>query len=305
MIKAKSMIFPQKRENVLEKINKTINYRKDYSHNKLALSRLKQKIFFETILQMIKTTQIELLMRISNKKNKKTSTYNIIKMILQGLKNKLNSTYDYHQKSKDDIENEIDKNKLFLRNDIFGKRKHRYSKKKIATRNKQINKKLVEELYKMKNLNFKMKNELECLDIKLKLNSQIITSQKNKNKLFYVNLEDKDELSQIYNLLHDDLIFTRERFKLTVKNKENQNAEMIQLRNELNAWKEECILKNNIIHNEYITTSKVINEDSKENYTKTCQQTNGKLNNNKNCKYPDSNEALFYNNKLELINSAL
>ena len=305
MIKAKSMIFPQKHENVLEKINKTINYRKDYSHNKLALSRLKQKIFFETILQMIKTTQIELLMRISNKKNKKTSTYNIIKMVLQGLKNKLNSTYDYHQKSKDDIENEIDKNKLFLRNDIFGKRKHRYSKKKIATRNKQINKKLVEELYKMKNLNFKMKNELECLDIKLKLNSQIITSQKNKNKLFYVNLEDKDELSQIYNLLHDDLIFTRERFKLTVKNKENQNAEMIQLRNELNAWKEECILKNNIIHNEYITTSKVINEDSKENYTKTCQQTNGKLNNNKNCKYPDSNEALFYNNKLELINSAL
>ena len=305
MIKAKSMIFPQKRENVLEKINKTINYRKDYSHNKLALSRLKQKIFFETILQMIKTTQIELLTRISNKKNKKTSTYNIIKMILQGLKNKLNSTYDYHQKSKDDIENEIDKNKLFLRNDIFGKRKHRYSKKKIATRNKQINKKLVEELYKMKNLNFKMKNELECLDIKLKLNSQIITSQKNKNKLFYIYFEDKDDLSQIYNLLRDDLILTRERFKLTVKNKENQNAEMIQLRNELNAWKEECILKNNIIHNEYITTSKVINEDSKENYTKTCQQTNGKLNNNKNCKYPDSNEALFYNNKLELINSAL
>ena len=55
---------------------------------------------------------------------------------------------------------------------------------------------------------------------------------------------------------------------MIVKRKQFQNNIILQLKTAISQWKEETQLKNKKYHNEYIITSQIINEETKEYFAK-------------------------------------
>jgi hypothetical protein len=298
MKKSNSLLVLNNNENFLEKINFNDNNKKEFCE--YVYSRLKHKIFLEKILHIIKITQIEFLSQISaHKKNNKFS-YKIIKNILQELKNELDSTFKDNIQNKTNIESTTNKNKSDLIKNIFGKVKKDNNLKIKNNKNQIINYKYCVELPNLKLLNFKIENQLTYMDIKIKLLSPNLFNNKNTSKYVYLFLDSKNDTTQAYNFLHDNLIYIREAFKLIVKNKELQNNRLLQMNAAVNILKEECHLIKKNFQNEYINTSQIINEESKEYITKTGVCTNEIYNNNnKTNEYESDN---IYKNKLVRVN---
>lgn len=298
MKKSNSLLVLNNNENFLEKINFNDNNKKEFCE--FIYSRLKHKIFLEKILHIIKITQIEFLSQISaHKKNNKFS-YKIIKNILQELKNELDSTFKDNIQNKTNIESTTNKNKSDLIKNIFGKVKKDNNLKIKNNKNQIINYKYSVELPNLKLLNFKIENQLTYMDIKIKLLSPNLFNNKDTFKYVYLFLDGKNDTTQAYNFLHDNLIYIREAFKLIVKNKELQNNRLLQMNAAVNILKEECHLIKKNFQNEYINTSQIINEESKEYITKTGVCTNEIYNNNnKTNEYESDN---IYKNKLVRVN---
>ncbi len=299
MKKSNSLLVLNNNENFLEKINFNDNNKKEFCE--YVYSRLKHKIFLEKILHIIKITQIEFLSQISaHKKNNKFS-YKIIKNILQELKNELDSTFKDNIQNKTNIESTTNKNKSDLIKNIFGKVKKDNNLKIKNNKNQIINYKYSVELPNLKLLNFKIENQLTYMDIKIKLLSTNLFNNKNTSKYVYLFLDGKNDTTQAYNFLHDNLIYIREAFKLIVKNKELQNNRLLQMNAAVNILKEECHLIKKNFQNEYINTSQIINEESKEYITKTGVCTNEIYNNNNN-KINEYESDNIYKNKLVRVN---
>ena len=298
MKKSNSLLVLNNNENFLEKINFNDNNKKEFCE--YVYSRLKHKIFLEKILHIIKITQIEFLSQISaHKKNNKFS-YKIIKNILQELKNELDSTFKDNIQNKTNIESTTNKNKSDLIKNIFGKVKKDNNLKIKNNKNQIINYKYCVELPNLKLLNFKIENQLTYMDIKIKLLSPNLFNNKNTSKYVYLFLDSKNDTTQAYNFLHDNLIYIREAFKLIVKNKELQNNRLLQMNAAVNILKEECHLIKKNFQNEYINTSQIINEESKEYITKTGVCTNEIYNNNN--KINEFEGDNIYKNKLVRVN---
>ena len=298
MKKSNSLLVLNNSENFLEKINFNDNNKKEFCE--YVYSRLKHKIFLEKILHIIKITQIEFLSQISaHKKNNKFS-YKIIKNILQELKNELDSTFKDNIQNKTNIESTTNKNKSDLIKNIFGKVKKDNNLKIKNNKNQIINYKYCVELPNLKLLNFKIENQLTYMDIKIKLLSPNLFNNKNTSKYVYLFLDGKNDTTQAYNFLHDNLIYIREAFKLIVKNKELQNSRLLQMNAAVNILKEECHLIKKNFQNEYINTSQIINEESKEYITKTGVCTNEIYNNNN--KINEFEGDNIYKNKLVRVN---
>ena len=299
MKKSNSLLVLNNNENFLEKINFNDNNKKEFCE--YVYSRLKHKIFLEKILHIIKITQIEFLSQISaHKKNNKFS-YKIIKNILQELKNELDSTFKDNIQNKTNIESTTNKNKSDLIKNIFGKVKKDNNLKIKNNKNQIINYKYCVELPDLKLLNFKIENQLTYMDIKIKLLSPNLFNNKNTSKYVYLFLDSKNDTTQAYNFLHDNLIYIREAFKLIVKNKELQNSRLLQMNTAVNILKEECRLIKKNFQNEYVNTSQIINEESKEYITKTGVCTNEIYNNNNN-KINEFEGDIIYKNKLVRVN---
>lgn len=299
MKKSNSLLVLNNNENFLEKINFNDNNKKEFCE--YVYSRLKHKIFLEKILHIIKITQIEFLSQISaHKKNNKFS-YKIIKNILQELKNELDSTFKDNIQNKTNIESTTNKNRSDLIKNIFGKIKKDNNLKIKNNKNQIINYKYSVELPNLKLLNFKIENQLTYMDIKIKLLSPNLFNNKNTSKYVYLFLDVKNDTTQAYNFLHDNLIYIREAFKLIVKNKELQNNRLLQMNAAVNILKEECHLIKKNFQNEYINTSQIINEESKEYITKTGVCTNEIYNNNNN-KINEFEGDNIYKNKLVRVN---
>ena len=298
MKKSNSLLVLNNNENFLEKINFNDNNKKEFCE--YVYSRLKHKIFLEKILHIIKITQIEFLSQISaHKKNNKFS-YKIIKNILQELKNELDSTFKDNIQNKTNIESTTNKNKSDLIKNIFGKVKKDNNLKIKNNKNQIINYKYCVELPNLKLLNFKIENQLTYMDIKIKLLSPNLFNNKDTFKYVYLFLDGKNDTTLAYNFLHDNLIYIREAFKLIVKNKELQNNRLLQMNAAVNILKEECRLIKKNFQNEYVNTSQIINEESKEYITKTGVCTNEIYNNNnKTNEYESDN---IYKNKLVRVN---
>jgi hypothetical protein len=298
MKKSNSLLVLNNSENFLEKINFNDNNKKEFCE--YVYSRLKHKIFLEKILHIIKITQIEFLSQISaHKKNNKFS-YKIIKNILQELKNELDSTFKDNIQNKTNIESTTNKNKSDLIKNIFGKVKKDNNLKIKNNKNQIINYKYCVELPNLKLLNFKIENQLTYMDIKIKLLSHNLFNNKNTSKYVYLFLDGKNDTTQAYNFLHDNLIYIREAFKLIVKNKELQNNRLLQMNAAVSILKEECRLIKKNFQNEYINTSQIINEESKEYITKTGVCTNEIYNNNNKINEYESDN--IYKNKLVRVN---
>ena len=299
MKKSNSLLVLNNNENFLEKINFNDNNKKEFCE--YVYSRLKHKIFLEKILHIIKITQIEFLSQISTHKKNNKFSYKIIKNILQELKNELDSTFKDNIQNKTNIESTTNKNKSDLIKNIFGKVKKDNNLKIKNNKNQIINYKYCVELPNLKLLNFKIENQLTYMDIKIKLLSTNLFNNKNTSKYVYLFLDGKNDTTQAYNFLHDNLIYIREAFKLIVKNKELQNNRLLQMNAAVNILKEECHLIKKNFQNEYINTSQIINEESKEYITKTGVCTNEIYNNNNN-KINEFEGDIIYKNKLVRVN---
>ena len=92
-----------------------------------------------------------------------------------------------------------------------------------------------------------------------------------KNK--YLFLEGRSIDTQPENILHNDLLKAREKFKFIVKKKDFQNKVILQLTTAVNSWKDELKLQNKK-NNQYIITNQIIDEETKEYPTKTTQFEN-------------------------------
>ena len=301
MRKSNSVKELNKSENILSKINNIGDYQKDFCE--YTYSRLKHKIFLEKLLHIIKITQSEFLVQISTCKSDNIFSKKIIKNVLEGLKKDLDITFKDNIQNKNNMEDKINENKSILINNIFGKGKNINNKyKKIENKKDVNNNKLVSELPHLKLLNFKIENQLRYLDIKIKLLSSNIIIFKTSPKFIYLFLDGKNDTSNAYNLLHENLISIRDKFKLIVKYKEIQNIKVERLQREIILLKDEYPLKKSKFHNEFINTSEIINEESKEYNTKTdfCTIENYNDNNYKS-KYLDENS--IYKDKLIYANN--
>jgi hypothetical protein len=268
----KIKIFPEKQ--------KEINY-----DNKLSL--IKHKVFLNKILELIKISQIDFLSQKSfnskNIKNHKSNNSNkAIKDILLNLKNELIITLKGNTENKAKIQNMMNNHKTFLVKSIFDFERDNVNNIKIKEENKKKYKKFSEdenykyniELPHLKLLNFKVENQLKYISVLIKLKMENTKDFKNESSKFddfdfHIFCDNQNDNLVASNYLHNNLINIRDKFKLIVKNKENQNRNLIILNARVIALKEELELLGKKSSNDYVNTSDIINEESREYYTRT------------------------------------
>ena len=268
----KIKIFPEKQ--------KEINY-----DNKLSL--IKHKVFLNKILELIKISQIDFLSQKSfNSKNIKNHNSNnlnkAIKDILLNLKNELIITLKGNTENKAKIQNMMNNHKTFLVKSIFDFERDNVNNIKIKEENKKKYKKFSEdenykyniELPHLKLLNFKVENQLKYISVLIKLKMENTKDFKNESSKFddfdfHIFCDNQNDNLVASNYLHNNLINIRDKFKLIVKNKENQNRNLIILNARVIALKEELELLGKKSSNDYVNTSDIINEESREYYTRT------------------------------------
>ena len=275
--------------NFSENFRNKINSEKEIIKNNISnnnLSLVKHKIFLEKILQLIKISQVDFLSHISfnSKQIKKNTNNKKIKDLLIHLKNDLINTLKNNSENKAKIQNIMNNNKSFLIKSIFdfGGEKNNNLKikknegkiKKIKEINNDNNYKYNIELPHLKLLNFKIENQLQYMNIMIKLKIESINNFKDDVPKFnddniYIFCLNKNDIFEASNYLHDDLINIRNAFKLIVKKKEIQNMNLIDLNSQVISMREKVALKGKKSSNDYINTSDIINEESKEYYTKT------------------------------------
>ena len=288
--------------NFSENFRNKINSEKEIIKNNISnnnLSLVKHKIFLEKILQLIKISQVDFLSHISfnSKQIKKNTNNKKIKDLLIHLKNDLINTLKNNSENKAKIQNIMNNNKSFLIKSIFDFEDHNNNNlkikknegkiKKIKEINNDNNYKYNIELPHLKLLNFKIENQLQYMNIMIKLKIESINNFKDDVPKFnddniYIFCLNKNDIFEASNYLHDDLINIRNAFKLIVKKKEIQNMNLIDLNSQVISMREKVALKGKKSSNDYINTSDIINEESKEYYTKTNFYTFE--NNNKNVK---------------------
>ena len=295
-------------DNFLQKIsNDKENSKNNIYDNNISL--LKHKVFLEKLLHLIKIYQTEYLSKTStNQKDTDNNKHNkiiMIKNILSNLKTDLIMTLKGNAESKAKMQNIMNNNKSDLVKNIFGyekvnseiKSKSDKKKKplKISINNINDNEYIYNvELPHLKLLNFKIENQLKYMDVLIKLKPQSLNKFRIEFKFnegkYYVFCDNQNDVNDASNCLHDNLINVRNCFKLIVKKKENQNRNLILLNSKVTSMKEEVQQLGKKSSNDYINTSDIINEESREYYTKTnvCTMENYKdLDLNKN--FEDNN----------------
>lgn len=265
-----------KRGNNLDLLNLNDKSNKDFSNIKH--SKLYKKLILEKILDSIKNIQLVLLSQKSLNKAGNKFSYKTLKILLKDLKVELNSTFKVKEQNNTKIKYRPQKLcDHSLIKYITG----------IYDKNIIINPKLISELSDLKLLNFKLENQIEFIDTKIKLLSNNKLNEKNPYMISYQFLTGKNENIEAYNSLHDNLLDIRDRFKSVVKKKNFQNNVINQLNTAINILKEERKFENKKYKNEYIITSQIINEESKDYPTKTSSFANDnycdkeKINSNK------------------------
>ena len=266
-------------------------------------SLLKHKIFLKKILHLIKISQIDYLSQISFN-SKKIKNYNnninkIIKDMLINLKNELISTLRDNTESKAKMQNIMNNNKTYLVNSMFDFERENINNLRPATdrkikKNKKIDNndddyfKYNIELPHLKLLNFKIENQLQYMNIIIKIKTQNYKNEgSNFDDEYYVFCTNQNDISDASNYLHDNLIDIRNEFKSIVKKKEMQNRQLILLKSQVDSMREDVELSGKKCSNDYVNTSDIINEESREYNTKTniCTMEN----------YENANKALEYN----------
>ena len=274
----KSALVMIKTGNILDIINPKIGARKCSFDD--IYPKLTHKSFLQKILNVIKNIQIELLSQVSTrKKNNQFSNKTIINL-LKDLKIELSATLKENIRNESEIEHDTKIIKKDLAKKIFGQNEKNNKVKKHENKNPFNYQKLNSELSELKILNFKIENEIEYIDTKISIISSTKIINKNPSKNNYLFLEGRRIDSQPENILHNDLLKAREKFKFIVKKKDFQNKVILQLTTTVDLWKDELKLQNKK-NNQYIITNQIIDEETKEYPTITTQIENEECYNNK------------------------
>ena len=261
--------------------------------------KLTHKSFLQKILNVIKNIQIELLSQVSTrKKNNQFSNKTIINL-LKDLKIELNATLKENIQNESEMEHDTKIIKKDLAKKIFGKNN---KVKKNGNKNPSNYQKLNSELSELKILNFKIENEIEYIDTKISIISSTKIINKNLSKNNYLFLEGRSIDAQPENILHNDLLKAREKFKFIVKKKDFQNKVILQLTTAVNSWKDELKLQNKK-NNQYIITNQIIDEETKEYPTKTTQIENEECYNNKKIFANVIENDILFKRKLICVNN--
>lgn len=294
MFDNKSVLVLRTDDDIFHKINQQIRSRKGSCDD--IYPKLNHKSFLQDILNVIKNIQTELLSKVcKNKKNNQFSNKEIINL-LKNLKIDLTATYQENLQTKVNIEHDTKMIRKSLANKIYNKSEKLDDIKKKENQNQFNYQKLNSEISELKSLNFKIENQINCIDTKLNILSSNKLNSKNTPKINYLFFEGRNPGIQIENFLHDNLLNIREKFKLIVKKKDFQNKVILQLTSAVNLWKDEYKLQNKKYNNEYIITSQIIDEETKEYQTKTT-----KYENEISC----NDKKLFSNDLLNLENDLL
>lgn len=235
-----------------------------------SFSLFNRKIFLQKLLNLIKLSQIDIISYSSKNcqtENINQNNFKKIKTNLISLTKDLNILFQNYTNKKNILEKEINNNKKTLINEIFGGNQN--SINDLINFNK--------ELFHLKILNFKIENQIELTKITNKIKIKNIKDFKKNNNMELIDdfldifCDNKYDLLEASELLHEDLINVRNQFKLIVQNKETQNQQLRILTLIIKRIKEEIKLKKR--NNYYVNTNDIINEESKENYTQTYKYT--------------------------------
>ena len=296
----KSALVISKPDNILDIINQKNEARKCSFDD--IYPKLTHKSFLQKILNVIKNIQIELLSQVSSReKNHQFSNKTIINL-LKDLKIELSATLKENIQNESEIEHDTKIIKKDLAKKIFGQNEKNNKVKKHENKNPSNYQKLNSELSELKILNFKIENEIEYIDTKISIISSTKIINKNPSKNNYLFLEGRSIDSQPENILHNDLLKAREKFKFIVKKKDFQNKVILQLTTAVNLWKDELKLQNKK-NNQYIITNQIIDEETKEYPTKTTQIENEECYNNKKIFANVIENDILYKRKLICVNN--
>ena len=296
----KSALVISKPDNILDIINQKNEARKCSFDD--IYPKLTHKSFLQKILNVIKNIQIELLSQVSSrKKNNQLSNKSIINL-LKDLKIELSATLKENIQNESEIEHDTKIIKKDLAKKIFGQNEKNNKVKKHENKNPSNYQKLNSELSELKILNFKIENEIEYIDTKISIISSTKIINKNPSKNNYLFLEGRSIDAQPENILHNDLLKAREKFKFIVKKKDFQNKVILQLTTAVNLWKDELKLQNKK-NNQYIITNQIIDEETKEYPTKTTQIENEECYNNKKIFANVIENDILYKRKLICVNN--
>ena len=289
----------EKRDNFF--INRTNSKKEDNqkNENENSISLPKHKTFLSNILELIKISQNEYLSQISFNSKKNNNNCNINKIIikmLSNLKNDLIMILKDNTENKAKIQNNMNLSKSVLVKNIFDFERDNVNNLKYSSERKRKNKNINNdndyykyniELPHLKLLNFKIENQLAYINIMIILKNDSLYNFKNeRNKFdeedFYVFCDSQNDISDASIYLHDELINIRNKFKSIVKKKDIQNRNLILLNAKVISMKEDVELLGKKSSNDYVNTSDIINEESREYYTKTNICTNENYINDKN-----------------------
>ena len=271
--------------NFFKKVNLEKESNKNDS-NYIPFSIQKHKSFLKEILHLIKLSQNDFLSQISfNLKKNNNNLNKIIKDILFNLKNELISTLRENTESKAKMQNMMNNNKSSLVKSIFDferenvnnlKKENKVENKlkKVAKIDNKKSYKYDIELPHLKLLNFKIENQLKYMDVVIKLKRESLSDFKHSLIKFeeenvHIFCSNQNDINKASNYLHDDLIKIRNEFKSIVKKKENQNRILELYKSKVIIMKEDVEIMKKKSKNDYINTSDIINEDSREYYTRT------------------------------------
>ena len=237
--------------------------------------------------------------------------------MLSNLKNDLIMILKDNTESKAKMQNTMNNNKSVLVKSIFDFEREninnlKYTSERKIKKNKNINNnndidyKYIMELPHLKLLNFKIENQLTYIDIMIKLKNDSLYNLKNERNRFddeeyYIFCDNQNDISDASKYLHDELIDIRNSFKSTVKQKDIQNRNLSLLKIQVSSMKDDIDLLGKKSSNDYVNTSDIINEESRENYTKTNICTNENYINPKND--IEDNEFKFMKKNLVRINN--
>ena len=258
-----------------------------------SISLLKHKVFLEKIMHLIKLSQMEYLSKVSsnqkdikdieNKKDNNHDKIMIIKNILINLKKDLTITLFENTENKAIMQNLMNNNKSSLVKNLFGYEKENNGdtktfggKKKNLTKsvnyNVNSNFKSDDNIYNvelphLKFMNFKITNQLEYMTALIKLKTQSLSRIYSPGCVVFC--DNQNDINKVSEYLHDNLIIARNQFISIVQKKDIQNRSISLLTGKVNDLKEDIEILHKNRSNDYINTSEIIKEESRECYTKT------------------------------------
>jgi len=242
-------------------------------------SLLSKKKFLESVLTIIKKSQIEILSSKTN--NKKTQIKNILTTLVNSLSNNLKEKDNIRMKfenkikhKKDTMYREMFGKKIFIKSNKFNKLEEIKEDSHFDDENENENEKtkafhnLNVELEQLKFLNFNIENQISVINDEFALKLFAYNYLKNVKFMKEINREKKckhkEDIKDAGNILHNKLINNRRIFTQLVSKKNIQNEEIINLANKIESIEKNIYYSEKKGSKRYINSNEVIPELSKD-----------------------------------------